>query len=175
MNPEEEIGRLLLARGWTLATAESCTGGLLGHKLTGVAGSSDYYLGGVVSYANAAKQKLLGVRPETLLEHGAVSAQTALEMARGARAALQADVAVAVTGVAGPGGGTPEKPVGCVWIAVCSPAGEQARNFLWDADRAGNKELSAQAALEMVIEAARAEDSTKPGKMAAAAPSLAER
>jgi nicotinamide-nucleotide amidase len=102
----------------TLALAESCTGGLIGKKLTDVPGSSAYYLGGVVSYSNAVKEKILGVPSRDLLEHGAVSALVAEKMARGARQCLESDIGLSVTGIAGPGGGTDEKPVGTVFIGL---------------------------------------------------------
>jgi PncC family amidohydrolase len=151
-NLETTIGERLRARRLTLAVAESCTGGLLSHRLTNVPGSSDYFLGGLIAYANAAKQALLGVQPATLAEHGAVSAEAAREMARGARLALGADLAVSVTGIAGPGGGTPDKPVGLTWIGLNAADVELARRFVWDADRAGNKERSAAAALQLLLD-----------------------
>src|SRR3989304_4718180 len=109
---EEVVGKLLTERKMTLALGESCTGGLVAHRLTNVPGSSSYVLGGIIAYSNEAKERLLGVRHETLEEHGAVSAETAIEMARGARATLGADVGLSVTGIAGPGGGAPGKPAG---------------------------------------------------------------
>src|SRR5262249_38412939 len=111
---EEVVLDLCRAQGLTLATAESCTGGLVAGRLTAIPGSSDVVLGGIVSYANEVKRDVLGVSAETLAVHGAVSAETAVEMVQGARRALGADVAVSITGVAGPDGGTPEKPVGLV-------------------------------------------------------------
>jgi PncC family amidohydrolase len=144
------IGDLLRARGWRLGVAESCTGGLLGHLITDVAGSSDYFVGGVIAYSNAAKMELLGVRPETLAQHGAVSAETAREMAAGVRRRLGADVALSVTGIAGPGGGTPDKPVGLVFIALDAVNGQVCRRFVWDGDRAANKAASAGAALTLL-------------------------
>src|SRR5262249_37733808 len=113
----------------------SCTGGLVASRLTNVPGSSDVFLGGIVSYSNEVKIAELGVSPETLAAHGAVSAETAVEMARGARARLGADVAVSVTGSAGPGGGTPEKPVGLVYLCASGPAGERATDFVVTGDR----------------------------------------
>ena len=147
---EERIGQLLLERHYTLAVAESCTGGLVGHRLTNVAGSSAYFLGGVVAYAYDVKERLLEVNHNTLYDFGAVSEQTAREMARGVRRALGADVGVAVTGIAGPGGGLPGKPVGLTWVALSARGVEQAEQYLWTGDRLENKQQSAEAVLEMV-------------------------
>ncbi|MGD8485536.1 MAG: CinA family protein [Chloroflexota bacterium] len=141
-----------LERGLTVATAESCTGGLVGHSLTAIAGSSDYYLGGVISYSNELKVRLLGVPEPTLGRHGAVSAQVAVAMADGARTRAGSDYAVAVTGVAGPGGGTGAKPVGLTYVAVAGPNGHEVRRHQWEGDRAANKEQSAAAALELLLE-----------------------
>ena len=127
---DDVVGAALAARGWTVATGESCTGGLLAGRLTARPGSSSSVLGAVVAYADAAKTALLGVPPETLAAHGAVSPQVALAMAEGARTALGADVGVGVTGIAGPGGGTPDKPVGTVHLAVVSPTGTRARHLV---------------------------------------------
>jgi PncC family amidohydrolase len=149
---EARVGSCLRARGWRLATAESCTGGLLGHRLTDVPGSSDYYLGGVVAYADEVKVALLGVSPERLAREGAVSEGVAREMALGVRQRLGAEVGVGITGIAGPSGGTPEKPVGLVFIAVASPSGIRCERHRWPYDRAGNKEASVRRALEMVVE-----------------------
>ena len=146
------LGQLLRARELKLATAESCTGGLIADKITDVPGSSDYFLGGFVSYAYEAKVASLGVSWDTLKAHGAVSRETVLEMARGARTALDADLAISVSGIAGPGGGLPDKPVGATWIGLVTPDGESAQVFHWKGNRRENKELSAQAALKMVIE-----------------------
>ena len=148
---EEKIGQLLLERHYTLAVAESCTGGLVGHRLTNIAGSSAYFLGGVVAYAYDAKERLLDVNHNTLYDFGAVSEQTAREMARGVRRALGADVGVSVTGIAGPGGGLPGKPVGLTWVALSARDVEQAEQYLWTGDRLGNKEQSAEAVLKMVL------------------------
>ena len=146
------VGQLLTQHKLTLAVAESCTGGLVGHRLTNVPGSSTYFLGGVVAYAYDAKEDLLGVSHNTLYDHGAVSEETAREMARGVRRALGADIGVSVTGIAGPGGGMPDKPVGLTWVALSTREGEHAKRFVWDGDRITNKEKSAEAALEMVRE-----------------------
>ncbi|MCX8066570.1 MAG: nicotinamide-nucleotide amidohydrolase family protein [Anaerolineae bacterium] len=147
---EVVVGHLLRERGLTLATAESCTGGLLGHRVTEIPGSSDYYLGSVVAYANAVKVDLLGVPPEVLEAHGAVSRETALWMARGARRLLGADLALSVTGIAGPGGGTLQKPVGLTFIALAAPDGEWVEEYHWRGDRSANKDASAAAALALL-------------------------
>ncbi len=149
---EAQIGRALTARKLTLVVAESCTGGLVCHRLTNVPGSSVYFLGGVVAYAYEVKEQLLGVRHATLYDHGAVSKETAIEMARGARRLFGADIAVSVTGIAGPGGGLPNKPVGLTWIALSARETDLARQFVWQKDREGNKAESAEAALRMVWE-----------------------
>jgi PncC family amidohydrolase len=148
----EQVQALMLERGLTLATAESCTGGLIGHLLTEVSGSSDYYLGGLISYSNALKEVELGVDGETLAHHGAVSAQTCVAMADGARRRYGADVAVAVTGIAGPTGGSAAKPVGLTYVSVADADGHDVRRNVWAADRHGNKVHSAQAALELLLE-----------------------
>lgn len=148
---ESQIGQLLRSRGWKLATAESCTGGLIADKITDVPGSSEYYLGGFVTYAYEAKVASLGVSRDTLNQFGAVSREVVLEMARGARTALGADIAISVSGVAGPGGGSPDKPVGTTWIGLAAPDGDSAQEFHWKGNRRENKELSAQAALKMLI------------------------
>jgi PncC family amidohydrolase len=149
---EIRAGDLLRRRELTLVVAESCTGGLVGDRLTDVPGSSDYFLGGIISYANQAKVHLLGVRPETLEAHGAVSQATVLEMARGVRAALPAEIGLAVSGIAGPGGGTPEKPVGTVWIGLCATGFEDARHFHFSGSRRSIKRQSAEAALALLLE-----------------------
>lgn len=119
-NVAEVIGELLKEKNWTLATAESCTGGYIAHKITENAGSSAYYQGSIIAYDNAVKQSLLNVDAKTLEAHGAVSEQTVIEMAKGTLAALNVDVALSISGIAGPGGGTSEKPVGTIWIAVAT-------------------------------------------------------
>jgi PncC family amidohydrolase len=148
---EEQIGHALMHRGWTVALAESCTGGLIGHRLTNVPGSSAYFLGSIVAYAYEAKEHLLGVRHQTLYEHGAVSRETAIEMARGARRSLSADVGLSVTGIAGPGGGLPDKPVGLTWVGLSQRDRDQAERFVWSGDRLANKEQSAEAALILLL------------------------
>jgi nicotinamide-nucleotide amidase len=147
---EAEVGMLLGERGLTLATAESSTGGLVAHRITSVSGSSAYYLGGFVTYSNEAKERLLGVKRETLIAHGAVSEETAREMARGARERLGVDVGIATTGIAGPTGGTPEKPVGLVYVALSAADAEFCQRHVWQGDRAANKEQSAEAALRLI-------------------------
>jgi PncC family amidohydrolase len=149
---QSRIGPLLRRHGTTVATAESCTGGLIASLLTDVSGSSDYYLGGVIAYANEVKRDVLGVSAETLQTVGAVSQEAALQMARGARRLLEADYALSTTGIAGPTGGTPEKPVGLVYIALVGPDVERCERHVWTRDRLGNKRLSAQRAIQMLIE-----------------------
>jgi nicotinamide-nucleotide amidase len=136
-------------RGLTIAVAESCTGGLLGARLTSSAGSSDVVLGGVISYANSVKERLLGVQPESLRQHGAVSEQVVREMAAGARERTGAAVGMAITGVAGPGGGTAEKPVGTVWLGVDLKGGGEARRVNLIGDRDEIRRRATQAALDM--------------------------
>lgn len=145
-------GELLRRRGLRLAVAESCTGGLIGHRLTNIPGSSDYYMGSVTAYAYEAKVRLLGVSWSSLETFGAVSREVAIEMARGVRTNLNADIGLSVTGIAGPGGGTPEKPVGLTWIGFSTPDGEEARQFIWQGDRLQVKEQSAEAALGILVE-----------------------
>ena len=152
----ERLQALCLERGLTVATAESCTGGLIAKLITDVAGSSGYFLGGIVSYSNEAKIGLLGVREEELAAHGAVSAQVARSMAMGARHRVGADLAVSVTGIAGPGGGGAAKPVGLAYVAVTDAVGADVRRFVWSGDRAGVREAAARAALELLLERATA-------------------
>src|SRR5712692_3102568 len=151
-NPlESQVGRLLKERGLTIATAESITGGLIGHRLTNIAGSSAYLLGGVIAYSNEAKEKLLGVSANALQAHGAVSREVALAMARGARTLFASDLAVSVTGIAGPGGATETKPIGLTFIGLVAEGHEMVERFVWQKDRIGNKDDSAEAALRMVL------------------------
>jgi len=149
---EDIVGKLLTEKKLTVALGESCTGGLVGHRLTNVAGSSNYFLCSIVAYSNEAKERLLDVRHGTLSEHGAVSAETAIEMARGTRRALAADIGIGVTGIAGPGGGMPGKPVGLTYIALSARDAERVERFVWNGDREENKALSAEAALTMLRE-----------------------
>jgi nicotinamide-nucleotide amidase len=152
------LGRTLAERGLTLATAESCTGGMAGGLITAVAGSSRYYVGGAVCYANQEKVRQLGVDPATIERHGAVSEQCAREMAAGMRARSGADIAVSVTGVAGPDGGSAEKPVGTVWLAVAGPGDAmRTRHFVWPGSRDQIRVLAAHWALALVLRALRGE------------------
>lgn len=149
------VGRLLASSGQTLAVAESCTGGLLGSLLTDVPGSSEYFLGGVIAYHDRLKMELLGVSKRTIVQYGAVSMECALEMARGVRSRTQAGIGVAITGIAGPTGGTTEKPVGTVYISLVSLArdySEITMRYQWQGDRLSNKRESAEAALRMIVE-----------------------
>ena len=147
---EMRIGWLLTHQQLTLAAAESCTGGLVSHRLTNVAGSSVYFLGGVVAYAYSVKEGLLGVDHDTLYTLGAVSEEVARQMAQGVRRALGADLGIAITGIAGPGGERPGKPVGLTWIALAAPDAEEAECYTWSGDREANKAQSAEAALALV-------------------------
>lgn len=149
---EMRIGKILSERKQSLVTAESCTGGLIASRITDVPGSSVYFLGGIVAYSYEVKASLLGVSWDTLNNNGAVSRETVIEMARGARKVLGADIAVSVSGIAGPGGGTLDKPVGTVWVGLSTPSGEEARHFVWDGDRVRNKYLSSEAALQFVLD-----------------------
>lgn len=149
---ETILHKYLSERGLKLSTAESCTGGLISHRITNVAGSSAYFPGGVVAYSYEAKAGLLGVSWDTLNSHGAVSQETVLEMARGAKKLFEADIAVSISGIAGPGGGTPEKPVGTTWLGLSTASGEWARHFVWDGDREQNKQYSSEAALQFIID-----------------------
>ncbi len=146
-----EVGQLLRAQGKTLATAESCTGGLVGHLITEIPGSSEYFVGGIIAYSNSVKEQVLGVSVQTLLSEGAVSARCAAEMARGARERLAADIAVSITGIAGPGGGTPEKPVGLTYIHLSAADCEHGERHVWQGSRSENKLSSARAALRLVL------------------------
>lgn len=150
--PETRLHGLLRERASTLGTAESCTGGLIASRITDVPGSSAYFLGGIVAYAYPLKVDLLGVSWETLNRYGAVSRETVLEMACGARKRLQVDIAVSASGIAGPGGGAPEKPVGTVWLGLATPQGEWARLFHFTGNRENNKASAATEALNFIME-----------------------
>jgi len=147
---EKTVGELLTEMNLSVAIAESCTGGFIAHTLTNVAGSSAYMQGGVVAYSNEVKEQLLGVRSNTLIEHGAVSEQTACEMAEGVRRALRADLGLSITGILGPGGGSVEKPVGTVWVGLSTHEKTFAVSFHFGKDRFRNKERTLTAALNLL-------------------------
>lgn len=149
---ELRVATLLKQKKLTLSTAESCTGGLISHLITNVAGSSEYFMGGIVCYSNESKANLLNVSWATLNTNGAVSKETVIEMAIGARKKLNTDIAISVSGVAGPGGGTNEKPVGTVWVGLATKSQVEAWHFIWDGNREQNKIDSAEAALKIIIE-----------------------
>ncbi len=149
---EFEIAPLLRTLHWTLSLAESCTGGLISHRVTNIPGSSDYYLGGINSYTNEIKHRILGVQNETLLAFGAVSEQTVREMAIGVKTLFRSDVSIAVSGIAGPSGGTPQKPVGTVWIGTATADKLTARVFHFFGDRLAIKNQSAEMALWLLLQ-----------------------
>jgi PncC family amidohydrolase len=161
----ERLQDACIARALTVATAESCTGGLVAHLLTEIPGSSGYVRGGIVAYADEVKRALLGVPADVLAAHGAVSAQVAVAMAEGARRALGTDLGVGVTGVAGPDGGSDAKPVGLVYVAVAGPGTgtPTVRRFLWSGDRASNKRESARVAIELLLAEAGTPPDEGPG------------
>ena len=146
----ESVARLLLERNATLAVAESCTGGHISHLLTLTPGASAWYTGGVTAYSNSVKVQMLGVSPGTLAEHGAVSEQTVSEMAAGVRVNLNADYAIATSGIAGPDGGTPEKPVGTIWISVAGPTKFFTQKFVFGNNRERNIMRASQTALQLL-------------------------
>lgn len=149
---EVRVGVALRGRGWTISAAESCTGGLVMHRLTNVPGSSNYVQGGVVAYSYEAKMSLLKVRASTLQAYGAVSDQTAIEMVRGVLALFNTDVAVSITGIAGPGGGMPGKPVGLTHFAVATRSGFlHVEHHIWPGDREAVKQASADNALRLIL------------------------
>jgi len=148
---EFTIGNILRQQKLTLSIAESCTGGLVSHRITNVAGSSDYYIGGIVAYAYEAKVSLLGVKWETLRAYGAVSRQVVLQMAIGVRLALKTDLALSVSGIAGPAGETDEKPVGTTWIGLADAKQAWARGFYFKGNRLENKCASAEALLQLLL------------------------
>jgi len=149
---EEQLFEILTRERLTIATAESCTGGLVSHRITSIPGSSAYFLGGIVSYSNDVKMSLLGVPEEVLMRVGAVSAECALAMAQGARARIGADIGVSTTGIAGPSGATPTKPVGLVYIACSAPWGDHWEEHHFSGDRLETIKASADAALASVLE-----------------------
>ena len=144
------IGRLLRKRGWMLSIAESCTGGLIGHRITNIPGSSDYFDGGVITYSNDAKRELLKVPEEVIRTYGAVSRQTAVAMAEGIRKLRGVEIGIGVTGIAGPAGGTAAKPVGLVYIALSSPVRVECKEFRFNGDREMIKLQASEAALNMI-------------------------
>lgn len=148
---EVVLGEALREKKATIALAESCTGGLISHRITNVPGSSAYFERGIVAYSNQAKVDSLGVSEEILKEFGAVSSETATAMASGIRKATNATFGLAVTGIAGPGGGTAEKPVGLVYIAIAGPKGIEVSGFRFDGNRAGIKEKTANAAMSWLL------------------------
>jgi PncC family amidohydrolase len=161
------LGAACLERHLTVATVESCTGGLVSHAITEIPGASTWFVGGFVTYSNELKESAAGVSPDVLIAHGAVSAQTGMAMAIGGRERTGSDLAVAVTGIAGPDGGTDAKPVGLTYVVVADAVGVALRRFVWTSDRSGNKRLSAEAALELLLERVVAAD-TEPLPGAAA-------
>jgi len=146
------LGNLLTSKNISLAIAESCTGGLISDRITNVPGSSEYFRGGIVAYSYEAKVNLLNVSWDTLRQFGAVSKETVIEMARGGLVLLGADIAVSVSGIAGPGGGLADKPIGTTWIGLSTANRDWARHFVWSGDRIQNKESSAEAALQFVLD-----------------------
>jgi PncC family amidohydrolase len=151
-NLEVLIGEKLRDSGLRLAVAESCTGGLVGHRITNVPGSSTYYMGSVTAYAYEAKVRLLEVEWATLEQHGAVSPETVEEMARGVRRALAADIGVSVSGIAGPGGGSADKPIGLVWMGLSVSDRDWTREYHFDGDRLAVKEQAAEEALRLGLD-----------------------
>jgi len=147
-----QVGALLREKQQQLATAESCTGGLISHWITEVSGSSAYFMGGIASYSNEAKMQLLGVQEQTLINNGAVSEPTAREMVLGAQKRFSVDYALSVTGIAGPGGGTDEKPVGLTYIGLATPHDVKVHQFIWKGNRSQNKQSSASAALQLLLD-----------------------
>jgi PncC family amidohydrolase len=150
--PEALVAEKLIAAKLTVATAESCTGGLVGNRITNISGSSAYFIGGVMSYANEIKQNVLGVPLEVLNSVGAVSQECALAMAQGVRKLMGTSIGISTTGIAGPGGATAGKPVGLVYIALCADGYERCEKFIWQGDRILNKEQSAEAALQILVD-----------------------
>jgi PncC family amidohydrolase len=152
MSLEQEIGNLLRQKGLTLGLVESATGGLVSHRLTNVAGSSDYYKGSVTAYSNEVKSQVVGVSEDTINQYGAVSPQVAEELAEGGKNLLAADICLADTGIAGPGGATPEKPVGLFYIGLSHGERTSSQKHLFRGDREQNKHSAAEAALAWLKE-----------------------
>ena len=148
----EKLRDGLLTRDWTISTAESCTGGLCAAALVDLPGSSTWYSGGIVAYSNAIKHELLEVPKDVLLNHGAVSEPVALAMAEGVRSRCTSSVSCSTTGIAGPGGGTPEKPVGLVWIGIATPTGTQACRYHFSGDRLSVRQQTVDACFEFLLE-----------------------
>ena len=147
---EEAVGKLLKGAGKTIAAAESCTGGLIANRITDVPGSSDYFIGSVTAYSNKAKENILGVSPLTLKEYGAVSSETAVQMAEGVRRKFNVDIGIATTGIAGPSGGSDEKPVGTLYFALSATEGTFSRRYQFEFDRLTYKQIASQIALNWV-------------------------
>ena len=147
---ESAIGQLLKTRGMTVGTAESCTGGLLGHQISSVSGASGYFEGSIVAYSYRLKETLLGVQPDTLLKSGAVSEETVVEMVKGAIAALGTDIAISISGIAGPTGGTPDKPVGTIWLAIADKERAETLKLQLGKDRQRNVQYTCVAGLNMI-------------------------
>jgi PncC family amidohydrolase len=154
----QALASALRTRGWTCATAESCSAGLVGHIITLISGSSDYYQGGVIAYSNAAKEDLLGVNPATLASVGAVSSEAAQEMAEGSQRALRSDVGISTTGIAGPGGATDRKPVGLIYVAAATPERSKVRELRLQGNRIENIDRTAEEALQLAIDTILASD-----------------
>lgn len=155
----EIIQKVFIQNGWTLATAESCTGGNIAHQITLNPGSSEYFVGSVVSYSNNVKKNVLGVNSEDLKQFGAVSEQVAIQMASGVRKLMQTDFAISSTGIAGPTGGTSQKPVGTVWIGIASYTGTFAKKFQFYGDRESVINQTTKKAFEMLLNEVPRQDS----------------
>jgi PncC family amidohydrolase len=149
---EVQLGQVLLTRHWSIAVAESCTGGLLSHLITNVPGASSYFLGGIIAYANQIKINQLHVNPDTLQKFGAVSRETVLEMASGVRNIFAADIGLSTSGIAGPSGGTIDKPVGTTWIGLSALNENQAFHFVFSGTRWEIKNQAAQMALKLMVD-----------------------
>lgn len=151
------LSNALLAKQWTITAAESCTGGGLSYHLTQLSGSSAWFKQGVVTYSNEAKMQLIDVSETSLINYGAVSEQVALEMASGVKQLAQANIGVGITGIAGPTGGTAEKPVGTVWIGLATPSAVTAHCFVFEGDRTAVREQSIEKALQLALESCQSE------------------